>query len=100
MLIGNSRHNRYDWLNPLDEALICAFLQGAVYAWCEQHGTDAFAARDFVGDKNYYWQGTPLIVSRTSVGAFVETCDSGRQAHLHNAYSQDSKALSVGWFAS
>ena len=62
MLRGNPRHNSYHWLCAMDEALMCAFLQGAVYAWCEQHGTDAFAARDFVGDKNYYWQGTPLIV--------------------------------------
>lgn len=62
MLDGNRRYNRYDWLSPIDNALICSFLQGAVYAWCEKHGTDAFAGRDFVGDKNYYWQGTPLIV--------------------------------------
>lgn len=62
MLDGNRRYNRYDWLDPLDEALILSFLQGAVYAWCDAHGTEAFAARDFVGDKNFYWQGTPLIV--------------------------------------
>lgn len=62
MLDGNRRYNRYDWLSPIDEAMICSFLQGAVFAWCEQHGTDAFAARDFEGDKNFHWQGTPLIV--------------------------------------
>lgn len=62
MLEGNRRYNRYEWLNPLDEALICAFLQGAVYAWCDAHGTKAFAARDFVGDQNKLWQGTPLMV--------------------------------------
>lgn len=62
MLIGNQRHNRYEWLSAIDEALICSFLQGAVYAWCQKHGSEPFAARDFVGDKNYFWQGTPLIV--------------------------------------
>ena len=62
MLIGNQRHNRYEWLSAIDEALICSFLQGAVYEWCEKRRSEPFAARDFVGDKNYFWQGTPLIV--------------------------------------
>lgn len=62
MLIGNPRHNRYEWLSLIDEALICSFMQGAVYAWCDAHGTEAFAARDFVGEQNNLWQGTPLVV--------------------------------------
>jgi hypothetical protein len=62
MLIGNQRFNRYAWLRSEEEVLILAFLQGAVYAWCNQHHDAPFAARHFVGLDNRVWQGTPLII--------------------------------------
>lgn len=48
--------------NDLDLQLIEAYLQGAVYCWCNTNGDEPFTARDFLGGENYYWQGTPLIV--------------------------------------
>ena len=43
-----------------NEGEILAFLQGAVYCWCNTNGTEKFAAKSFVGDKNWDWHGTPL----------------------------------------
>lgn len=37
-----------------------AFLQGAVYVWCQVKCTEKFAARDLVGGKNWNWEDTPL----------------------------------------
>ncbi len=41
-------------------AEILAFSQGAVYVWCQVHGSAPFAARDLVGGKNWNWRNTPL----------------------------------------
>lgn len=41
--------------------LVQAFLQGAVYAFCNINTTKEFRLKDLVGGKNYYWQKTPLF---------------------------------------
>lgn len=41
---------------------IIDFLQGAVYCWCKNRPDEWFSMRDLMGGKNYYWQGTPLLV--------------------------------------
>ena len=43
-----------------DRGKILAFLQGAVYCWCNAKGTKEFDITSFVGDKNWNWNGTPL----------------------------------------
>jgi len=40
---------------------IQAFLQGAVYAFCNLKGTEEFRLKNLVGKRNFYWQETPLI---------------------------------------
>lgn len=62
MLNGNKRCFKVNGLSPIERDLIYSYLQGAVYRRCNQDPNDWFAARDLVGEKNYYWQGTPLIV--------------------------------------
>ncbi|RPB31046.1 hypothetical protein CYQ90_24550, partial [Vibrio parahaemolyticus] len=44
-----------------EQALIKAFLQGAVYCWCKNRRNEWFSLRDLMGGDNFYWQGTPLI---------------------------------------
>ena len=39
---------------------IRAYLQGAVYCWCNTKGEIPFAARDFLGGENFFWEGTPM----------------------------------------
>jgi len=41
---------------------IMSFLQGAVYCWCNVNNSNWFSARDFLGNDNKDWTGTPLIV--------------------------------------
>ena len=43
------------------EEQIMSFLQGAVYCWCLNRGTEWFSLRDFMSGTNYFWNGTPLI---------------------------------------
>ena len=43
-----------------EQKLIRAFLQGAVYAWCNCKKQEEFQFATFLGNENYYWQGTPL----------------------------------------
>ena len=40
---------------------IQAFLQGAVYAFCNLKGSEEFRLKDLVGKRNFFWQETPLI---------------------------------------
>lgn len=45
------------------QSLIKAFLQGAVYCWCNTKGygeANSFQARDFLGGENFYWERTPM----------------------------------------
>lgn len=37
-----------------------AYLQGAVYCWCNTRGEEPFCAYDFLGGDNNDWKGTPL----------------------------------------
>lgn len=60
MLNGNSNYTTPDYLNKNEIKEICAFFQGAVYTWCAINGSAKFAARNFIGGINYYWEGTPL----------------------------------------
>lgn len=62
MLIGHRRCFRVHGLSNVERALIYSYMQGAVYRRCNENPNDWFAARDLVGGRNYYWQGTPLIV--------------------------------------
>lgn len=55
-------------LSPLENAMVRAYLQGCVYSWCKnnqsQDGSEEpkwFKAQYFLGEDNYYWQGTPLF---------------------------------------
>lgn len=54
------------WIRPIDEVCIKAYLQGAVYCWCKNHrvgeGSEHFSARTFLGEVNFYWEGTPLYI--------------------------------------
>ena len=48
-------------LSKEDKQRIMDFLQGAVYCWCKNKGTDWFAARDLVGGENSdCWDNTPI----------------------------------------
>lgn len=41
-------------------ALIKAYLQGAVYCWCNSNQkNEVFYARNFLGGENYFWEDTP-----------------------------------------
>lgn len=55
-------------LSPLEKAMVRAYLQGCVYSWCKnnqsQDGAEEpkwFKSQYFLGEDNYYWQGTPLF---------------------------------------
>jgi len=43
-----------------EQCLIRAYLQGAVYAWCNCKKQDEFRFATFSGGDNYYWEGTYL----------------------------------------
>ena len=42
------------------QELIRAYLQGAVYAWCNCKKQEEFRFATFSGGDNYYWEGTYL----------------------------------------
>ena len=43
-----------------EQNLIRAYLQGAIYAWCNCKKQEEFQFATFSGGDNYYWEGTPL----------------------------------------
>ncbi len=43
-----------------EQELIRAYLQGAVYAWCNCKKQEEFRFATFSGGDNYYWEGTYL----------------------------------------
>lgn len=49
-------------LSDYEIKLIEAFLQGAVYAYCNKFTTQEFMLKDLIGERNYFWQRTPLFV--------------------------------------
>lgn len=60
MLNGNSNCTIPNYLTKNEIKEICAFFQGAVHTWCAINGSAKFAAKNFIGGINYYWEGTPL----------------------------------------
>lgn len=75
MIIDIENNNRYltpdncRSVNGVEEETINevkAYLQGAVYCWCKNvkntNGENEwFAARDFLGGENFYWEDTPMM---------------------------------------
>lgn len=49
-------------LTASQREFIKSYLQGAVYCWCNTKGEEWFAARDFLGGDNYFWESTPVCV--------------------------------------
>ena len=47
-------------VSATEQELIKAYLQGAVYAWCNCRKQDEFRFATFTGGDNYYWEGTYL----------------------------------------
>lgn len=61
MLIGeNTTVREVRGINSGDMQRIRDYLQGAVYCWCNINKQKEFAARDFIGGENFYWEGCPL----------------------------------------
>lgn len=47
-------------ISEAQRAEILAWLQGAIYVWCQVNGSDQFAGFNLVGEKNRQWEKTPL----------------------------------------
>ena len=60
MLLKSLTVRKVKGITPVQEKEICKFLQGCVYSWCNNNYNQWFSLRDFMGDKNYYWENTPL----------------------------------------
>jgi len=61
MLIGDNINIRQvHGLSEEEVREICAYLQGAVYCWCNIRKGEWFKAQDFLGGDNTFWQGTPV----------------------------------------
>lgn len=85
MLKKESEVRTVTGISPEDKEKIIAFLQGAVYCWCNNMKDEWFSARDFLGGDNYYWEGTPLFVlyeKHISLGKDIDssTKDAGKDA--------------------
>ncbi|SMN01136.1 hypothetical protein SPONN_2230 [uncultured Candidatus Thioglobus sp.] len=56
-----------DDISDEQKAEICAFIQGAIYYWCQinfdENSNESlnFTGRDLIGGKNRHWKGTPLL---------------------------------------
>jgi len=64
---------------------IISFLQGAVYCWCNLNRDNWFSARDFLGNDNRDWTGTPLMVlydNHIKTGKSIEDAfiEAGKEA--------------------
>jgi len=62
MLKNDSGIKQVSGITQQEEQRIIDFLQGAVYCWCNNKEDEWFTFRDFMGGKNFFWQGTPLLV--------------------------------------
>lgn len=60
MLVEDSMIKDVSGISPEQEQRILDYLQGAVYCWCKNKKDEWFAARDFLGGDNFYWEGTPM----------------------------------------
>ena len=47
-------------VSEVEQDLIRAYFQGAVYAWCNCKKQEEFRFATFSGGDNYYWEGTCL----------------------------------------
>ena len=63
MVVPNPKKRRISAdLTDQQIELIKAFIQGAVYCYCNMADKGStFAARDLFGGENYYWNRTPLM---------------------------------------
>lgn len=62
MLIGdNTNTQQVSGLSEAEKREIRAYLQGAVYCWCNSSQKGKwFKAQDFLGGNNTFWEGTPI----------------------------------------
>jgi len=79
---------------------IIKFLQGAVYCWCNTNRGNWFSARDFLGNDNRDWTGTPLMVlynNHIKIGKSIEDAfiEAGKEAGwlLKNVISSDLRSF-------
>jgi hypothetical protein len=63
------------------------YLQGLIYSWCNVHQKKWFAARDLVGRRNFYWQGTPVYL----------LYQKHRNKGQDNDTAKSSAAKDLGW---
>ncbi len=86
-LINGTTPQKTNGLSDRETTLIKAFLQGAVYVWCQTKGTDQFAANDLVGGCNRNWEGTPL----------QPLYDKHRKAGKDEGDAYDQAGKDLGW---
>jgi hypothetical protein len=60
MLVPKSEVREVRGITAEEKKSIEIYLLGCVYAWCNNHKSEWFSARDFLGRDNYNWNGTPL----------------------------------------
>ena len=87
VLIPNSEIRDVHGITNEEKQLIKAYLQGAVYSWAKNRPNEQFAARDFVGGKNFQWAGTPLFA------LYEKHCNTGKSSdEARHAAGKD-----LGW---
>lgn len=78
-------------LGDIDKMIkgVKAYLQGAVYCWCKnvKGENEWFAARDFLGGENFYWEGTPMM-------ALYEYY---KKINPEGYYAQEEVGKAAGW---
>lgn len=77
-------------LGDIDKMIkgVKAYLQGAVYCWCNVKGKNEwFAARNFLGGENFYWEGTPMM-------ALYEYY---KKINPEGNYAQEEAGKAAGW---
>ena len=58
---GDSTVQNVSGITSVEENDIINFLQGAVYCWCKNRENEWFSLPKLMGEKNYFWDGTPMI---------------------------------------
>lgn len=69
-----------------EQELIRAYLQGAVYAWCNSMKDKEFRFATFAGGENFYWEDTvlyPLYVNQTHGNQTVDQDSAMKQAAIN-----------------
>lgn len=62
MLLQETKIRNVSGISSKQKKEICKFLQGCVYCWCNNNSDQWFSLRDLMGDNNFDWHDTPLIV--------------------------------------